>query len=225
MQARHSMKWYIWSHYKHSAKETCLHTIWLGCMVWKFIENMQFSWFNKILCLKVKIEEVLNLVCVTSVCRIGTVAARSQRHLCHPFTNIAQWQFHTLGYCDTYIHLLQCLIHFSMILTHKTIFIDSSLVCFMIEICEGLTLLYFVCPCFNSWTDNSMVMMAINQLGCEDLEQCDYLLSNSRSFKLAHIYNNIALMFTSRLQRLIFFEDCGSERELIMIYFMVGWTE
>ena len=81
MQARHSMKWYSWSHYKHSAKETCLHTIWLGCMVWKFIENMQFSWFNKILCLKVKIEEVLNLVCVTSVCRIGTVAARSQRHL------------------------------------------------------------------------------------------------------------------------------------------------
>ena len=36
-----------------------------------------------------------------------------------------------------------------------------------------------------------MMMMAINRLGCEDLEQCKHLLSNSGSFKLAHIYNNI----------------------------------
>ena len=57
-------------------------------MVWKFIENMQFTWFNKILFLKVKIEEVLNLVCVTSVCRIGTVAARSQKQ-----ANILQQEF------------------------------------------------------------------------------------------------------------------------------------
>ena len=33
------------------------------------------------------------------------------------------------------------------------------------------TFILFIC--FNSRTDNSMVMMAINQLGCEDLEQCD----------------------------------------------------
>ena len=66
--------------------------------------------------------------------------------------------------------------------------------------------------CFNSTTDNSMMMMAINRLGCEDLEQCAHLLSNSGSFKLAHIYNNITLFtFRSVKQRLIFFRDCGSK--------------